>query len=369
MASTLRYDSCSVVGIKTLGSGAIRVDGNIARTGVLEYSTPGGVRREYRPPEEVFSPESMALFADLPVTVMHPASGEVTPENAKTLSVGHISADVRKDGEFLLGSVVVQDAVTIAAVNRGELRELSAGYKVDVDMTPGVTPSGERYDAVQRNIRANHVALLPRGAGRSGPEVALRLDSKGDQIAPVNSSAMSTEIDATKATIRIDGAEEIRRLDAKVESLTKELDAAKGANAALSQRVAELTDPKRLDSLVTERVSLIDSAKKVLGDERLDGLAPADIRRKVVAKSFPSLNLDGKSAEYISGQFDVAVSGDFTHPKLTEASKIASQAATDGARTDGKGAVTTLDDARRNDPNRNRYQAAKGVLGVIRGNK
>ena len=37
-------------------------------------------------------------------------------------------------------------------------------------------PDGTPYDRVQRNIRYNHVALGPRGWGRMGPRVRLRVD-------------------------------------------------------------------------------------------------------------------------------------------------------------------------------------------------
>lgn len=37
--------------------------------------------------------------------------------------------------------------------------------------------NGEHYDAIQRNIVVNHIALGPKGWGRAGPEVAVKTDS------------------------------------------------------------------------------------------------------------------------------------------------------------------------------------------------
>jgi len=42
---------------------------------------------------------------------------------------------------------------------------LSMGYTTDIDWTAGVTPKGEAYDGVQRNIRANHLAFVPQARG------------------------------------------------------------------------------------------------------------------------------------------------------------------------------------------------------------
>ncbi|WP_303045626.1 DUF2213 domain-containing protein, partial [Turicimonas muris] len=44
---------------------------------------------------------------------------------------------------------------------------------------PGVTEAGEKYDYVQRQIRANHLALVE--TGRAGPEVKVR-DSKKELL-------------------------------------------------------------------------------------------------------------------------------------------------------------------------------------------
>src|SRR5690606_28507268 len=49
-------------------------------------------------------------------------------------------------------------------IESGERKEISLGYKCQLDPTPG-TWNGESYDAVQKNIVVNHVALGPKGWG------------------------------------------------------------------------------------------------------------------------------------------------------------------------------------------------------------
>jgi hypothetical protein len=58
------------------------------------------------------------------------------------------------------------DKATIADVEGGK-RELSNGYASLIDFTPGETVNGQHYDAVQRQIRGNHVAVVDKG--RAGP--------------------------------------------------------------------------------------------------------------------------------------------------------------------------------------------------------
>ncbi|MGB1276011.1 MAG: DUF2213 domain-containing protein, partial [Nannocystaceae bacterium] len=65
---------------------------------------------------------------------------------------------------------VMTDKATIEAIESGK-RQVSNGYMADYDMTPGVTPDGQEYDAVQRNIRGNHIAIVDRA--RCGPVCAV----------------------------------------------------------------------------------------------------------------------------------------------------------------------------------------------------
>lgn len=162
---------------QTLSDGSIAVPAYIARTGVQVYQYADGTTvREYRPPEEVFAADTLASFDDVAVTDGHPVS-PVTPANWSQLAKGHVD-DPEKEDTFIAANVIVKDAGTIARIAAGELVELSAGYYVELDNTPGTSPEGEVYDAIQRNIVGNHVALGPKGWGRAGSDVRLYTDSK-----------------------------------------------------------------------------------------------------------------------------------------------------------------------------------------------
>jgi hypothetical protein len=140
--------------------------GNVQLYGGSEVGRPDlATVRVYRPADEVFSADTMQSFAHRPVTFGHPSSS-VSATNWRDVAKGWSDGEVIRDGEFVRVSMLLADAETIAAVENGT-RELSMGYDCTLDWTSGTSPSGERYDAVQRGIRSNHIAVVPQARGGS----------------------------------------------------------------------------------------------------------------------------------------------------------------------------------------------------------
>lgn len=199
-----RMDSCCIVGEAVKDSdGFLRDSPIVARTGIYTYLNPDKtIRREYRPPEEVFSIDSLATFRGKPITVGHPSAGKVTPETAKKLSIGSILSEGYPkelgEGRKYVGC----DIVLFAPQEIGESRELSLGYRCDVEETPGVTANGEPYDAIQRNIRINHLAVVKKA--RAGMKARLNCD--GDECYPEDYHEEEREI-PKMSKFRIDGIE------------------------------------------------------------------------------------------------------------------------------------------------------------------
>jgi hypothetical protein len=155
--------------------GFLRVHGTFSRTGCLSYKrADGSTQVEYRPEEEVAHRDSILSLGGLPVTLEHPPE-LLTPANTRQYQRGSTGTEVKYDNGFVKGVVILTDAELIAAVERGDARELSIGYRVQIDRTPGVTATGEHYDAIQRRIVGNHLAVTREG--RSGSEVRLHMDS------------------------------------------------------------------------------------------------------------------------------------------------------------------------------------------------
>ena len=145
----------------------------VTSVGIFEYANPDGtVRRELRLPEHVFEPESLASYETKPVIVTHDANW-VTERNAREEQIGTILSKGIKDGSDVRAKIVIH---AIREVEKSGLRELSLGYRLDLDETPG-TWNGQKYDAVQKNIRINHLALVKDA--RAGEKARLNLDGKG----------------------------------------------------------------------------------------------------------------------------------------------------------------------------------------------
>ena len=156
--------------------GFLRVHGTFSRVGCLSYKRQdGSTQVEYRPEEEVANRDSILSLGGLPVTLEHPPE-LLTPANTRQYQRGSTGTEVHYDNGFVKGIVILTDADAIAAVERGDAKELSVGYRVQIDRTPGVTATGERYDAIQRRISGNHLAVTKEG--RSGPEIRLHMDSQ-----------------------------------------------------------------------------------------------------------------------------------------------------------------------------------------------
>jgi hypothetical protein len=221
----------------------------------------------------------------------------------------------------------IRDAAAVARVKNGDLRHISCGYNVDYDPTPGTTQDGSRYDGVQRNIRGNHVALLPSGMPpRGGESCVLRLDAEGNELTALNSDV---ELEALKAQVTALTAElaKARTDAAEVASLKTALETATAKVAALE---AELS-PARLDALVTDRAAAVALATSLGVDHA--GKSTLAIKRACVAKKTPELASRVDSLSEQSVDTVLAVYGTLPHSSLARAAAVTNPG-TDPARTD-----------------------------------
>lgn len=362
-----RTDVSRLDALRELPDGSLRVDAAPTRAGILEYSDgEGRTWNEYVPPEEAFAPESLASLRGVTVTHGHPA-GLVTSENWSELAKGHVGDDVRRAGGLVATSLVVRDAKAVAAVKAHELVELSAGYECDIDPTPGTSPEGVRYDAVQRNRRYNHVALLPPGTGRAGPACALRIDGKNVPVArPAAAGVQRSDATTTAPAVpaqrspmkikvrgreyRADDAGEMKQAQDAVEELEKKDAESSDKHAELMAKITELmalvatlkaaadADTKAAgepaapgdgdDAMAPEVYDSITRVRavgaRVLGaDYKMDGQKPSQIKRAVLAKLAPTVKLDAFDATAVGAMFEgVAATLETRNDSLARAAAI-----------------------------------------------
>jgi uncharacterized protein len=316
--------------------GFVDVPAFVTRTGVLTYRRADGtVIRELRHPDEVFAAESLDTLRGAPVTVGHPGGGLewVDPANAHTHEVGVVS-EGRREGNFVDARLSVRRADAIGKIQSKELVEVSAAYDSDVVVEAGEY-NGEKYDQRQTNITYNHVALLPPGKGRAGPDVRMRADSADAVLvsegvtAPSQAEPASADLKKdsgapapvggtmTTRKLRVDGVEyELPETAAGVlekavserDENKKRADSAEAVRDQLKADLAKATDPKTVSGLVTSRVALERDASKVLGaDKRFDGLTDREVHIEVLKVASPDFKTESRSDDAISAAFEYAI--------------------------------------------------------------
>ena len=165
-------DKLTIDGQRKTRDGFLTVSARVARANNVQIYSGAEVGkpelatvRVFRPADEVFNSDTMQSFAHKPVTFGHPHQA-VSSTNWADVAKGWSDGEVVRDGEFVRVSMLLADAGTIKEIEEGT-RELSMGYDCSLDFTAGVSPSGEAYDAIQRGIRSNHIAVVPKARGGS----------------------------------------------------------------------------------------------------------------------------------------------------------------------------------------------------------
>lgn len=347
----LRIDAGSLRPARRLADGRLRVDAHLTRTGVFAYRQPdGSVRREYRPDAEVFAPESLESFELTPVTDDHPPS-LLTTDNAQQYTRGSVGNGVRRDGSHVAAPLAVFDALLAEKMERGKVH-VSCGYTCDLDETPGMTPDGERYDAIQRNIRGNHVAIVD--VGRAGTALVrmdgaaemittdARKDHDMDELEKLKAALAEANARAAAANARADRSEGER--DAAQAAATRaeqaRADAQAGYVEQVRKRVTLEAQAKTHNVPVTDKMT--DRDVKVAIIKRLDG---ADI---------PATATDG----YVDGRFDAALESASRADAAVDAARTA---ATGEPHADGDDDPEAAARARMVNTNRNRWTTTQAA--------
>jgi len=174
LAEVRRFDLGQFRKAEVTPEGYLRADAFATRTGVFRYVLPDGtVRRELRTPDQVYRPDSMKSLAEIGVTNDHPPE-MLNANNTGKFAVGFTNNAVESTAPFLKVGMTVTDAQAVKDITANGKAELSCGYTCDVLDEKGVY-QGEEYDAVQKNIRYNHLAIVTKG--RAGPMARIRLDA------------------------------------------------------------------------------------------------------------------------------------------------------------------------------------------------
>lgn len=312
----------------------------IAGAMVQKYvKSDGSEEMEAKLPEEILSDSTVSSANSKPVTDGH--HGLVTKDNSHDLMKGFTASNGHVEGNMLYNDITITDPNLISQIKNGSKRELSIGFETQMDPTSG-TYNGAKYDAVQRNIRINHVAVVPKG--RAGHEVRLIGDSAEavEQVEPSEEKGnqMETRVvraDGQNITVAADDVEKITKLDADNSAKAKQiadLDAqikklqaekaqlqgdadtsAKKADEAQAKADSLEADNKKLQKEfdkykadgVDKKLELIDKVKSFVGDEYdYHGKSDRDMKIDAVkAIKGDSVDFTDKSDTYVQAAFDM----------------------------------------------------------------
>lgn len=122
------------------------------------------IYRMWRHPDEL--EKAADSFNGKPLLFGHRPISAKDHDHERT--VGAVTG-VKWQSPFLMAALDIWPSKAIDAIESGEHEELSSAYGYTPDMTSGTTPEGDKYDGIMRDLRANHVAIVPQG--RAGSDV------------------------------------------------------------------------------------------------------------------------------------------------------------------------------------------------------
>lgn len=139
---------------------------------------PDAIYYGLRDPKEL--EKAADTFNGLPLLLEHhPTDAENLP---KEWVVGSMGTDAVYEKPYLKNSMTVTDAQAIGYIEDGTAKEISCSYRFTPDFTAGTYTEADgsevHYDFVMRDIRGNHVALVPEG--RAGHDV--HVADSGDAV-------------------------------------------------------------------------------------------------------------------------------------------------------------------------------------------
>lgn len=293
--------------------GFLKVPARIARVGIQKYlarelqldGDPNRLVSVYRPPEEVFNPQSLDSYNAVDLTDDHP-DRLIDPANFSQVVRGTITSPGVQDGDFVRADIIIKDKDAIAKAVAGKV-QLSAGYTAEYDHSPGETPDGEKYEFIQRDIRINHVALVDNA--RAGA-MARIFDTKPEaktmaKVTLDNGRAIELD-DAVAAQVE----DSIMRLTDGMKTQTDRADGLEakldGANEALVV-AKDASSDKAIIARVKSVAETMDKARNIVGDEfTCDSVDVTAIKRAALAAKDSGKDLTDKPGAYIDAAFDMA---------------------------------------------------------------
>ncbi|AWB21230.1 DUF2213 domain-containing protein [Methylobacterium currus] len=322
-----------------------------------------------RCPEELA--KAAATFHGKPLLFDHNPIHADAHDHART--VGSVWNAEFQD-PFMYSALSCWSGPAIRAIEDDSQKQISASYHYDADMTPGVF-RGVAYDGVMRNIRCNHVSLVPKG--RAGPDVVvcdsyrgfvmpkrilspvaalvqgalmahygskLAMDG-GVDLGPAVSGVTPKNFKATMPAVILGSMKALRgklAQDAELEDVAEVIEALAPIIEALEEPVAAadpVDDPEAKDAGDAELRAMLKA--KGLSDEEIDRICGMSGAPVIDEKD------DDKDKKAMDAAIRTAVAAALKGTVSKPAMDAAIAEATERVRTETATRLAAIDDARR----------------------
>lgn len=210
--------------------------------------------------EELSRPETLKSIEGMPITITHPDKKSVDAKDWKNKTVGHVQ-NPRVESNYIVCDAFIQDASAIELLKNQDIRELSVGYEpADIQ-----EENGKFY---HKNIKVNHVAIVAEG--RAGSDCRLN-DSKpkttGANLMPKKNKLLALIDSFRKRLNDADGDLSKEEINKMIDELTKQLEEVQGKEDEKSKSKADELQ-KQIDELKAKLETLNDEEPTAGEDDK-----------------------------------------------------------------------------------------------------
>ena len=320
-------------------TGFLTITATILKSGSLEYhrsemgeSIPDYIECDVLsllvPDEEICCQRSLRSLEGVEVVEGHVWQDTTTVNE----SIGHVKGLPYYQNGYVYADLVITNKEAINKVVNGELEDISGAYDSDIVWFVKRDDHGK-----QSNIRYNHIALLPRGAGRAGqtvrilnqqtearmPDITKVRLSNGQTVSVLNEDAdklaAADKEQSEKITNMVDPAklqetlDKLAEIKAQMEALSAEKGDLEGQVKALRDQLDSALSPEQIEMAAAEMVENQEKAEKIMNSKGLklnSGLKGFELKKHVVsqirvANQKPLTEDELANESMIKGMFEV----------------------------------------------------------------
>lgn len=271
--------------------------------GIVDGRQPTDIIGIYTSPDVLFGQTVIDGFTASDVVMAHPKGNKITSDNYKDHIIG-TAKNVRAENGYLVGDLIIKDKWAIYAIEDDDVKQISLGYAAELDMTAGVTETGQAYDGQWVAMVADHIAVVKNG--RCGEDCAIgdqqTVNKPKEQSMKATVNGIEFDVgdnaplaqainmqsaklaDLEKGELKIGDSAfnltEFKAVQATIDKLVADKAALADENATLK---ANQIKPEQIEQLVADRAKTIDEAKKLNPQIVADGKTVEAIKREIIA--------------------------------------------------------------------------------------